>query len=106
MDTASDDSDFDFDMEIVGLDFSSLDEPLKNEEIEDVEEAVLVDTLETNAYIGMSNLFASQEIIEEIESVEESIVEDNGFFVIPKDLKIKNNNIDAEFKTLVDSVLK
>ncbi len=115
-----------FDFDVASLDFSLFDvedtveevveeeindipeeseDPLV-EELEEVAEAVSAEQLEWRGFNTMNSFFTSQKTIVEAEAVEDSIVEESGIYVIPKDLKIKYNNIDEDFKSLVDSILR
>ncbi len=106
----------DMDFSISSMDFSHLDDDSDEEknnldessvEIDEDDSSSVVEMLEESAYSLVHKFFTSQDKIVELESVDvDTIVEESGIFVIPKDLEVKNENVNKEFKTLVDSVLK
>ncbi len=113
----------DFEFNVSGIDFSHLDDDdaenvkIDSEPTIDSESEIelqngenrvyATEMLETEAFSLVHKFFQAQGTIGELEKIDnDSIVEDEGVFIIPKDLEIKNENVNKDFKTLVDSVLK
>ncbi len=107
-----------FDFNISSIDFSYLDEDDDTDSsVETEQEEVLestVDEVDGNPVESLNTTFSlvhkffqSQKPLSDLEVVEiDSIVEESGIFLIPKDLEVKSTNVNKDFKTLVDSVLK
>ncbi len=110
-----------FDFNISSIDFSHLDEEDASEngevdtqkveidlpEAGSEEQVYTAEKLDTSAFSLVHRFFQAQAPLSDLENVEvDSIVEESGIFMIPKDLEVKNTNVNKDFKTLVDSVLK
>ena len=129
----SDDSQIHF--EIAFPDFSDLDkeeqikaEPKKNEisiaaqdsakmteddlieDYEELDKAEIVDLIDDTSPFTFAMQFASPQRVTELsaadDEIEEAIVEKDGLFTIPREIKQKEVPIDKDFMSLVDSVLK
>ena len=89
---------------------SSITEDDLIEDYEELDKAEIVDLIDDTSPFTFAMQFASPQRVTELsaadDEIEEAIVEKDGLFTIPREIKQKEVPIDKDFMSLVDSVLK